>query len=336
MHFVIRADGSREIGYGHLIRSGALAEELLERGHTVTVATTTPDSAQTGFPDTVGIVELSSRGDPTPLVEWLDTTAVDIVFTDAYPVDTTYQRTVRDHVPLAVLQDDNRHAVCAELLVNGNLYAADLDYEYVEPPPETCLGAEYVLFRDEIRARIGGDPPWRDPAERAIITMGGGDATNQTPTVLNAFDGFDISLDVIVGPGFSETQEQTIRATADSVSPDIRIARDPEDLPARMFKADLAVSTASSTTYELLALKTPLITVPVADNQEPIAAALRERDAATVLKRGANTATFRRAVDEYLSDSAFRRSRWERGSELIDGNGTIRVADAVCSCVNSG
>jgi UDP-2,4-diacetamido-2,4,6-trideoxy-beta-L-altropyranose hydrolase len=31
MHLAIRADGGPEIGYGHLVRSGALAEEICAR-----------------------------------------------------------------------------------------------------------------------------------------------------------------------------------------------------------------------------------------------------------------------------------------------------------------
>jgi spore coat polysaccharide biosynthesis predicted glycosyltransferase SpsG len=163
--------------------------------------------------------------------------------------------------------------------------------------------------------------------------MGGGDTTNQTPTVIDAFDGFDISLDIIVGPGFSETQEQTIRTTANSVSPKTHIVCDPDDLPARMFDADIAVTTASSTTYELLALQTPLVAIPVVDNQEPIATALEEHDVATVLKCGAKVNAFSQAIEEYLSDSVVRRNRWERGPKIVDGNGTVRVADAICSYV---
>ena len=52
-------------------------------------------------------------------------------------------------------------------------------------------------------------------------------------------------------------------------SSDVHVVRDPPDLPERMFQADFAVTTASTTTYELLALGTPIISIPVADNQEP-------------------------------------------------------------------
>jgi spore coat polysaccharide biosynthesis predicted glycosyltransferase SpsG len=96
-----------------------------------------------------------------------------------------------------------------------------------------------------------------------------------------------------------------------------------------MLAADIGVSTASSTTYELLALGTPLVSIPVVDNQEPIATALRKRDAATVLQHGDGEAAFRSAVSSYLRNAELRRSRQQVGRRLVDGSGTERVAAVI-------
>lgn len=331
MQLVVRADGGPEIGYGHLVRTSALAREMLSLGHQVSYATTTPGSVGEVCLDEVNVFELPSRSNPRPFVEWLDEVQPDVVFTDAYPVDTDYQRTVREHTPLVVLQDDARHVVCADVFVNGNLYASAIDHEFDHPHPRTCLGTEYVLLREEIRTRAKEEPPWRESAERALVSMGGSDLIELTPTVLRAFDDVGLTVDVIVGPGFSERQEKEIRSTAEEVSADVRIRRNPDDLPERMFQADIAVTTASTTTYELLALGTPMICLPVADNQEPIATALCDRDLAEVLPPEADADGFRRAIEKYVNDTRIRRERRERGRELVDGRGSERVAAEVLS-----
>lgn len=330
MHLAIRADGGPEIGYGHLVRSGALAEEMCNRGHAVTIATTTPQTAHEASPDTVDVVDLPAKGDPEPFVDWLSTNSPDVVFTDSYPVDTNYQRVIREQVPLAVLQDDDRHAVCADLFINGNLYATDLDYEFVGNDPELCLGPDYVLLRREICKRANDELPWREQPERAIVMMGGSDIANLMPTAVRAFDGFDIHVDAVIGPGFSDAQEQSIRTTADEVSAKVSVARDPSDLVDRMFQADFAVSTSSSTTYELLALGTPIISVPVADNQEPIARSLRERDAASVVER-ADIEEFRNSIQTYVSTPKLRRVYRNLGQQLVDGHGTGRICAEILS-----
>lgn len=329
MHVVFRVDGGPQIGYGHLVRSGAVADELYRRNHVITVATTTPQSVRTHFPDDSTVFELPSRENYQPFVDRLDSAAPDLVFTDAYPVDTTYQRAVRDRVRLAVVQDDARHAVCADLFINGNLYGPDLDYEYVGDPPVECLGTEYALLRREIRERATNEIPWRERPERAIIMMGGSDIRELTPIAVRAFDGHDLRVDAIVGPGCTTEQEKAVQEAAQACSADVRVARDPANLVDRMASADLGVSTASSTTYELLALGTPIVSIPVVDNQEPIAAALRKRDTAVVLNRTDGQQAFETAIMEYMTDPERRYERQQRGRELVDGRGAERTTDRI-------
>lgn len=335
MHVVIRADGGPDIGYGHLIRSNALAEEIFLRGHKASIATTTPRPAESVFPDESEIIELPSRSDPDPFVDQLGPVQPDIVFTDAYPVDTEYQRAVRSEIPLAVLQDDARHAVCADVFVNGNLYASNLSYEFVGQRPELCLGTEYVLLRSEVKEYITADAPFRENPERALVVMGGSDIANVTPTVIRAFDGFDLRVDAVVGPGVPDSQAEEVRSTAEVVEVDVQVLRNPDDFVERMFRADFAVSTASSTTYELLGLGTPIISIPVVDNQELIADALRNRSAATILEREAEKEEFCGAAREYESSPELRRKRQVIGQQLVDGQGAERTWSDILSVVEN-
>jgi spore coat polysaccharide biosynthesis predicted glycosyltransferase SpsG len=329
VHVAIRVDGGPDIGYGHLVRSNAVAEEIQSRNGQVSVATATPDVANDIIPAPDDILSLDSRSDPEVFCTWLDSEPVDVVFTDAYPVDTDYQRAIRDRVPLVIYQDDVRHIVCADALVNGNLYGASLEYEFTGPTPQRFQGPDYTPLRAEMRNLAAREPPWRERAERAIVTMGGSDVANLTPTVLTAFDGFDGRVDAIVGPGFSGEQETAIRTAAETVQATVHVARDPDDLPQRMFDADLAVATASTTTYELLALGTPIVSCPVVDNQRRLASSLDERDAATVLGQEAGEEEFRRAITTLVDDPALRRRHRNRGRQLVDGRGVERIVDVL-------
>ena len=335
MHVLIRADGGPEIGYGHLVRTGALAGEMLRRGHRVTYATTTPNHVADVCPDGVETLQLPSRSDVSPLMNRLHEIGADAVLTDSYPVDASYQRAVRNAVPLAVVSDDTRHPLYADILINGNLYARTLDYEIRGDEPVRCLGPDYLLLRRKITRLTAREPPWHDDPTRALVTMGGSDLNDLTPTVLRAVDGFDLRVDAIVGPGFSEKQECDIRTVAADVSTDVRVARDPDDLPERMFRADFAVSTASSTVYELLALGTPIVCQSIADNQDLIAVALERRNTATVPNRDAGEEVFQRAIEKYVDDPTLRRERRELGRELVDGDGTERVANLMQDLIES-
>lgn len=327
MRLCIRADGGPSIGYGHLVRTGAIAERAIERGHEVTYATTTPDRVREVCPSAVGTTTLPDRGDPSPFVEWVKKERPDVVFTDAYPVDTGYQRAVRERVPLVVYQDDASHAVRADALVNGNLYASTLEYKFDDCQPATFLGPEYAPLREAIRRYAQRHPKWRQTVERALVTFGGSDVAGLTPAVVRAFDGIDIRVDAIVGPGFSATQERAVETAAAETAADVRVVRNPDDLPERMYQADFAVSTSSSTTYELLAVGTPIVSHPVTDNQGPIAAALREHEAALVVPTDAGVPKIEAAIETYLTTPERRRAHRDRGRALVDGCGTQRLFD---------
>jgi spore coat polysaccharide biosynthesis predicted glycosyltransferase SpsG len=331
MHAAIRADGGGEIGYGHLVRTGAVAEVLLDRGHAVTYATTTPERVRETCPDGVATAGLPVRDDPDPFCRWLDGSTVDVAYADAYPVGTDYQRSVREQRPLVVQVDDDREPVCADAVVNGNLYASELDYQFVGGEPEWYLGPDYVPLRGAVREFARREPPWRDPPERALVTFGGSDASGLTPTAVRAFDGMGLRVDAVVGPGFSAELEAEVRAAAAETDADARVVRDPPDLPERMFDADLAVAACGSTTYELLALGTPMVAVPVASNQEPIGTALRERELAVVGDLPVTSEDLSKAFEALVDRPELREGCVERGREIVDGCGAARITDVLLS-----
>lgn len=330
MHVAIRADGGPSIGFGHLVRAGAIAGEFLQHGNRVTFATTTPSEANEIAPDEIEILSLDSRSDPDEFVKYLEQSEIRLVITDAYPVDTAYQRAVQRLTDLAVVSDYVSGPICADALINGNLYAEGLDYEFSEGSPKArLLGPAYAPIRREIADLVQQTPPWNETANRAIVTMGGSDPNRLTSAIVRAFDGVDLTVDVIVGPGFSSEQEKTVRATAADIGTTVEVSRNPSDLPRRMFDADFAITTASSTTYELLALGTPIIGIPVADNQEPIAEALADRDLAIVLERDATIASFERAISRYVDNPGIRREKQRSGQKLVDGKGVERITGAL-------
>lgn len=332
MQIYIYANGGESIGYGHLVRTDVLATEFLSDGHKVTYLTRTSETTQEVVADDAAIVSVES---PSAAVSVLDSKSVDILISDSYEIDHDLQRQFSAVVPkFCVAMDRNPHPIHCDVLINGNLYADQLTYQWTGSEPRWCLGPEYVLLRERIRMLAEENPPWHELPKRALVTMGGSDIANLTPTVLRAFSNLNLRIDTIVGPGFSQSKERRIRKVASDIPVNTQVVRDPDDLVERMFQADFAVSTASSTTYELLALGTPIVSIPVADNQKSIATALRECDVATVLECEAKEVTFRHAIEEYMMNASLRRNRREQGRKLIDGQGTERVRREILSLVD--
>jgi UDP-2,4-diacetamido-2,4,6-trideoxy-beta-L-altropyranose hydrolase len=331
MEIVIRVDGGPKIGYGHLVRTGALARMVIERGHDVRCATTTPEVARSVYPNGADVLTLDDTTERQQFPGWIEEEQPDMVLTDSYEIDTAYQRSLRAVAPrLGVVLDDTRHGVCADMLVNGNVYATELNYDYEGIEPEWYLGLDYLLLREAIRTRAQREPPWRDQPERALLTMGGSDIRGTTPKVIPAFDGTDLTVDVIVGPGVDESTEQEIQQAIATTDADLRPTRDPPDLAERIFQADMAVSATGSTSYELLALGTPTIGIPQADNQVPIAETLADRGSMVHLP-SPQLADLGDAVERLIEETEHRRALRKTGRRLVDGNGVKRVYQALAA-----
>jgi hypothetical protein len=71
----------------------------------------------------------------------------------------------------------------------------------------------------------------------------------------------------------------------------------------------------------------------VADNQEPIASALRDRDAAIVIDSGGGEKVFQDAVRKYVSDAELRWKRRVHGRNLVDADGANRVMSNILNIV---
>lgn len=327
MRLVVRADGGPDVGYGHLVRTAAIAERFLDEGHDVTYATRNHSAVEQACPEAVEVAPLNEGDAHESFVRWLGSNESDLALIDSYEVGTREQRDVADLVPrLGVVVDDAIRPVRADVLINGNVYAADLDYDWVGPEPRWCLGLDYLPIRGEIRSLLDESPPLRSSAERALVTMGGSDIQGATPAVVRAFDGVDLDIDVIVGPGVRD--RMPILRAVDETDADCTVSVDPPDLPRRMFEADIAVSATGSTIYELLALGAPTIGIPQADNQEPIADALCERRA-IVRVDGDELDGLHRAITELLADASERGALQRRGRQLVDGQGVDRVYEVL-------
>jgi spore coat polysaccharide biosynthesis predicted glycosyltransferase SpsG len=333
MQVGIRADGGVDIGMGHLARSGTLAETLLERGHDVMLVTRTPDVAAETVPDGVTVVPVDDDG-----VGRLGALATDVTVLDLpeessdedATLDTfTLQRRLTAAVDtLVTLQDFVDRRVCCDAVVNSHVYAAVDQYEWGGDKPDFHLGLSFHIFDKTIRATALDLPPFRTPPERVVVSMGGSDVENVTPTAIRALDGFDVAVDVIVGPGF--TNHDAIDRAATTVSLEVTRHGDPDDLASLMARADVAVTALGYMAYEFLALGTPIVGVVAAPDQEPKADALATEDAAEIVCRTSERRhEIEKATAKLLGDADRRRELRRRGTDLVELDGVHRVVDIV-------
>lgn len=342
MNIAIRADGGYSIGMGHIMRCIALAQALRDKGCRVYFIVR-PDPAveavlKKRLNDDAGVISIESHDDLNDELVRLESIlrchAIDVLVVDHYGADQAYLIEAKKIVDELVSIDDlNLFAFPSDIVINGNIYAPDMEYKSLYGNTKFLLGPRYLLMREEFR-----NLPKRcakEKVERILVTMGGSDLMGITAKALRALRGIwsDIAVDVVMGVAFNDKDAVEIEVSRMS---NVNLLYDVDDMAELMLKADLAISAAGSTLYELAACGVPTIALVQADNQ--VAGAEGMAKAGCIVNLGwgneVDEDDVRDAVKRMINDKRKRQYISSIGQSLIDGYGTYRCAEEIYDAIS--
>lgn len=258
-----RADAGPEIGYGHFIRSLALAD-MLKQDFDCTMFTQTPTDYQLDeAKDICPVVALPA--DNSKFGVFLDQLLGDgIVVLDNYFYDTDYQRLIKRKGCRLICIDDmhDKHFV-ADAVINSapNIEAANYD---IEPDTQLYLGLDYIMLRREFReATLSKQHLER--GKEVFVCFGGSDEhdfTQRTCRIL--LENTEYHIHAIVGGGYQYRQTlKTMNTDRVSVYSNLQA----RDMVRLMQQSSFAVVPLSTTFLETCCTRTPIITGYDVDNQ---------------------------------------------------------------------
>ena len=191
------------------------------------------------------------------------------------------------------------------------------------------VGPDYVLLRPEFLARRPAQvKPSPSRLRRFLITLGGADPENFSGRVLEALRHSEQVAEqalLVIGP--ANPFRDRLVAEAAEIGADWVV--DPPDLPALMAEADIAVTAAGVTCWELICLGVPLVVLLTAENQRAVARAVHEVGIVLDKSESRDPARIARALSNLAADPELRGRMAIRARELVDGRGAERVAAAV-------
>ena len=183
---VFRADASESIGYGHFIRTLALAD-MLKENFDCSFATVNPTIYQQNeITKVCSCISLSIDSHFKTFMELL--TGEEIVVLDNYFFDTEYQRHIKEKGCLLVCIDDahNKHYV-ADVVINHGLH--DILLFSVEPYTKLCLGFKWALLRQPFLEEYDRKEYLFDERLlRVVVCFGGSDFNNFTEKIVSVLD----------------------------------------------------------------------------------------------------------------------------------------------------
>lgn len=337
---VIRADASVAMGTGHVMRCLALAQEWQDSGGEVTFAAAelTPAMARRLQNEGMGIASLhSDRGsadDAHELAALAHQSRATWVVVDGYQFDSAYQRIIKDAGFRLLLIDDTGQCgpYCADFVLNQNVYANEDMYFGRDSATKVLLGPHYALLRREFSAWRSWSRNSAAVARHLLVTMGGSDPDNFTTPVIGAVQAVDMEvLEITVVIGGSNIHRESLRELESRCPKRIRWQINVHNMPELMAGADLAISAAGTTCYELALLQVPMVLVTLAENQVPTARALANASAAIDAGSFHNfdPQHFGSLVRTLISHCDFRHSLAENARRLVDGLGAHRVGQVL-------
>lgn len=265
---IFRADAGTDIGYGHFIRSLALADMLNHDFHCI-FATQEPTEYQRSEVLQVCDELIELPADSSRFTQFLELLNGDeIVVLDNYFYDTDYQRAIKNKGCKLVCVDDmhDKHYV-ADVVINHGL--TDPGLFDTEPYTRLCLGLKWALLRKPF---LDAKPVAQREKGHYVVSFGGSDWNNLTLQVTNILQESNKvnRISVIIGDKYEnpETLQQFPKA---SVLKNLS-AQKIVDL---FSQAECAILPSSTIAIEAIACGCPVAAGYYADNQKEFYDVLR-------------------------------------------------------------
>lgn len=327
------------MGTGHIMRCVALAQAWQDAGGCAVFAAKsfTPAIKKRLSSESFDLipvaVDAGTSTDAQETIRIAQSRQVEWIVVDGYQFSSEYQQVLKAAGFKVVFLDDYGHAehYSADLVLNQNLSASEKLYSDRDPQTQLLLGPKYALLRREFSSWVDWEKIVEPESRQLLVLMGGSDPSNITVRVLEALSrrAFDfLAAKIIVGGSNLGISELKSCATASPAN--IELLTDVYQLSDLMARADIAISAAGSTCWELCRMGVPSLLVDVADNQTANARELDRLQCAIHIGNKTVTASaIANGLISLSSSGSVRRKLSENSRRLVDGRGALRVLAAM-------
>jgi len=335
---LIRADGSRQIGLGHIYRMRELAHVMDQAGAVVTFVTATdpmsgPVLQELVEESSVDVVQAASGQITERTAEMLQQSHPGVVFQDLLRTVPAQVATVRDNSDAFLVHIDDTGAglTLADAVFNG-MVAHWGEYKTGDAQARLFEGARYLILQDSIR-----HSRWRDAGKRqVVVAIGGTDSCRLQEQIVDVLVRIDEPVEILV-----TGQPENDNRSNDTVDSGIRHLGRPGNLYREIDAAALVICGGGVMLWELAALGYPSIAFATADFEKHNVALWQAAGTTRVgrMRTGSRREVHGRSivdaewltaqVTDLLQDPAACRQMSAAGEDHVDFDGTYRILEAI-------
>lgn len=340
---VLRTDGGRELGFGHLNRCLTMANAIRAGGGLPEIVL--------GIGDSDVLDRIEKAGQPArQLASDKRYDAIEMLRGAACAVfDFSHIRTGEMADAAATMLNRVRDSGARSLVIDTigrdclgamqNLtvdilaipYAGGEQQETLPGPGIEARGPDYFVLDNAFLESHQPKAPSANVKPRVLVTAGGSDPAGLTVLFLASLDlvNTPLQLRIVVGPGFAGTLKSSIDRCAASLSHDVVLLDAPESLVEEIFAADLALSASGLTKYELAFAGTPCILVSIDEEHHAANRAFAELGSCwdAGLMRDVTPGELAALLEEIICDAGKRHDMAAAGRAAVDGEGLQRLLE---------
>jgi UDP-2,4-diacetamido-2,4,6-trideoxy-beta-L-altropyranose hydrolase len=331
---IIRCDGGKSIGMGHVVRCLALAD-MLKNYFSIHIAIQKPpqtviNTIQTATKNIIILPETSDfEKDKNNFIKHILVT--DIVVLDGYEFKTQYQQQIKNKGCKLVCIDDlhNWHQV-ADVIINHAVDISPLMYS-AEKYTKFYLGLDYVLLRapflntnQETRRIVN--------IHKIFISMGAADADNNTLKFAKALIILEKITEVhlmlsSINPHLESILDLISNNPKQNIFTHFNISA--EELKEILLHSDLAICPASSISLECCAIGIPILSGYSAENQRSNLAGMEKHKTLINFESFDKLSVSEIAykIEKLITDSAIFSELVQNQKKMIDGKSPERLVE---------
>jgi spore coat polysaccharide biosynthesis predicted glycosyltransferase SpsG len=312
MRIVFRADASKEIGSGHVMRSTAIAEEAIKRGITTIFV---GKISELGWVDerikNLGFTEVhESPAEFSPKV------SQDILIIDSYtiPPSDEFVQELNWNKVVSIFDHVTPDYSC-DLRIHPGLTTVWPD----KRARRTLSGPMFVPLRKSIRKSKSDSAPSRLDL---LVTGGGSDTFGFVPAVAKVLSSLSGDFQVTLFPSTSSGHNYDKRFVISRIGLDLDLVSD---------SVELVLTTASTTSLEFLARGTAVGVGCAVDNQELYYKELGNGNYAAPIGKYLNGVWVLNVdlIRDLILSQALRSELIAKSNDLIDLRGAERIIDEI-------